>query len=83
MTVEAWIALVGLAITSGTALCIISFRLGILSNRVFQREKEADALALRVTSVEKSQADTGANLLVIKALLDNINTAVNTRKAQP
>lgn len=83
MNPEAWIALVGLAITGGTALAVIAFRLGVLSNRVSQREKDADALAQRVTALDARTASIDVAMAAMRVLLENINVAVSGRKVQP
>ena len=81
MNPEAWIALVGVALTGGSALVVISFKLGGLSQRVTQQEKDSDSLEQRVDGLDTWRIDMSGDVRVMRVLLENINGAINSRKS--
>lgn len=80
MNANEWIALVGIALTGGTTLVIFAIKLGGALERIRQQETAQEKLADRVDILDAWRLDVSGDVKVMKALLENINTAVNARK---
>jgi membrane protein YqaA with SNARE-associated domain len=66
VSTEAWIALIGVALTGSTSMTLVAYYLGRLSQRV--------------DGLEEWRAEAKADLKIIRALLENLSGAINVRR---